>query len=342
MADLLWKPPAELTPGTGPVAAPSRLGHFLGLSAAVHLGVAALAPWLAVPAPPRGGEELVRPIDFFPGADGEAGAPAEAGPGRAPGPGRPPPARAVARLVPAPAPAAPSAPVEPPAPVPVPSPDPAESLAPSSTGEVPVGTPKAVPSAENGAIAPPPRPAAIAPPSAVPAAIAAAGPDARLSALVRDLSPGGGDGPRATVTIPRALAGGGVGSGPGAGAGTGVVPGRGAGGIAGTGGSAGGAGAMDAGDPDFTEYFRTIERQVRAVWQFPPQLHGTTQTVKLGFALRLDGTLEEARVLSSTSPALDESAQSAMRRATPFPPLPMKFRALAGQPLVMSFTVTLR
>jgi hypothetical protein len=31
-----------------------------------------------------------------------------------------------------------------------------------------------------------------------------------------------------------------------------------------------------------------------------------------------------------------------MRRATPFPPLPMKFRSLAGQPLVMSFTVTVR
>jgi TonB family protein len=99
---------------------------------------------------------------------------------------------------------------------------------------------------------------------------------------------------------------------------------------------------VDAGDPDFTEYFRTIERQVRAVWQFPPELQGTTQTVKLGFALRLDGTLEEARVLSSTSAVLDESAQSAMRRATPFPPLPLKFRALAGQPLVMSFTVTVR
>ena len=64
--------------------------------------------------------------------------------------------------------------------------------------------------------------------------------------------------------------------------------------------------------------------------------------MKLAFALRLDGTLEEARVLSSTSAVLDESARSAMRRATPFPPLPMKFRALAGQPLVMSFTVTVR
>jgi hypothetical protein len=31
-----------------------------------------------------------------------------------------------------------------------------------------------------------------------------------------------------------------------------------------------------------------------------------------------------------------------MRKAAPFPPLPAKFRSLVGQPLVMSFTVTIK
>jgi TonB family protein len=81
---------------------------------------------------------------------------------------------------------------------------------------------------------------------------------------------------------------------------------------------------------------------VRAAWTFPESLGGTTQTVKIGFALAPEGSLRDARVVSSSSATLNESALSAMRRASPFPPLPAKFRALAGQPLVLSFTVTIR
>jgi TonB family protein len=99
---------------------------------------------------------------------------------------------------------------------------------------------------------------------------------------------------------------------------------------------------VDPGDPDFSEYFRLIERRVRAAWKFPESLGGTTQTVKIGFALAPEGSLRDARVVGSSSPTLNESALSAIQRAAPFPPLPAKFRALAGQPLVLSFTVTIR
>jgi TonB family protein len=354
MPDLLWKPPAGLTPGARSVAAPSRLRHFLGLSAALHLGVAALAPWLAVLVPSRADEELVRPIDFLPVADGDAGAGKAPGPAGAPAPpsgsGPPVAGRPVARAAPAPV----RAPVrsEPAVPA-VPAPAATEPPPPARATDIPVSVPKTVAAAESSAVVtPPPRPAAVASPSAGPAAVAPAeGADARLTAQVRDLVVGGGgDGPRATVAIPRELAGAGgggaAGTGRGAGRtggpGTATAPGPGAGGGATGPGAGDRAGSVDAGDPDFTEYFRTIERRVRAVWQFPRELQGTTQTVKLGFALRLDGTLETVRVLSSTSAVLNESAQSAMQRATPFPPLPMKFRVLAGQPLVMSFTVTVR
>jgi TonB family protein len=352
MPDLLWKPPAELTPGPGSVTAPSRLGQFLGLSAALHLGLAALAPWLVVLMPSRPDDEVVRTIDFFPAAEGGAGAGQASGPAGAPalpaGPRRAERPRAIPRAAPARDPASRqvAVPVQPAAPVPTPTPT---ESAPPATGDIPVRTPKVVAGAEHGAVASsPPRPTTVASPVTGPAIAAPAeNTDARLTALVRELAPGGGgDGPRATVAIPRELTGpgGGAGAGRGAGktSGTGTAAGPGAGGGARGPGAGERGGGVDAGDPDFTEYFRTIERRVRAAWQFPRELQGTTQTVKLGFALRIDGTLEAVRVLSSTSATLNESAQSAMQRATPFPPLPVKFRALAGQPLVMSFTVTVQ
>jgi TonB family protein len=153
-------------------------------------------------------------------------------------------------------------------------------------------------------------------------------------------------GPRATVDIPRDLArgsgtGGGAGGGPG-----GTSAGSGSTGAgAGSGGRAAsgvGTGLIDTRDPDFSEYFRVIEARVRAAWKYPEKLGGTTQTVKLGFSLRLDGAVDDARVVSSTSGAMNESALTAMRKAAPFPPLPAKFRSLVGQPLVMSFTVTIK
>jgi protein TonB len=147
----------------------------------------------------------------------------------------------------------------------------------------------------------------------------------------------GSSGPVATVSVPAELVRGGTGGGSGTGPAT--RDGRGGGGEGGVGG---GSGDVDTGDPDFSEYFRVIERRVRAAWRFPEGLAGTTQTVKIGFAVGPDGSLRDVRVVSSSSDGLNDSALTAMARAAPFPPLPQKFRALAGQPLVMSFTMTIR
>lgn len=160
--------------------------------------------------------------------------------------------------------------------------------------------------------------------------------------LATRLSGGGGAGPVATVAIPRELVQGGggrggVGSGGGMGAGTGLGVGVGSGP-----GSGQGAGLVDTRDPDFSDYFHIIEQRVRAAWKFPDGLEGTTQTVKIGFSLQLDGSLREVRVVASTSGTLNESALAAVKRAAPFPPLPVKFRALTGQPLVMGFSVTIK
>ncbi|MFQ5898903.1 MAG: energy transducer TonB, partial [Candidatus Methylomirabilia bacterium] len=164
----------------------------------------------------------------------------------------------------------------------------------------------------------------------------------QVVALARELSGGGRGGPVATVAVPGELvhdgAGrGGVGSGGGRGTGAGWGVGSGGGAAIGP-----GAGLVDTRDPDFSDYFRIIEKRVRAAWKFPEGLEGSTETVKLGFSLRLDGSLQEVRVVSSTSGTLNVSALAAMKRASPFKPIPAKFRALAGQPLVMSFTVTIK
>ena len=142
----------------------------------------------------------------------------------------------------------------------------------------------------------------------------------------------------ATVALPPGLVRGSGAGGSGSGTGTGS---GGGGSATGTGGGGGGTGT-DLGDPDFSDYFRLIEKRVRAAWKFPDSLGGTTQTVKIGFALAAEGSLRDARVVSSSTSTLNESALAAMRRAAPFPPLPAKFRGLAGQPLVMNFTVTIR
>jgi protein TonB len=295
-----WTPPQRAE--DAPLTVRTRLARFFTLSTAAHVAAAGLATWLSLSLLPTRVDEsqLVRTIDFVeaarpvaPGGHRRETTGGSSGPVvRAP--------RATAARPPAPSRAAPAAPAP---------------AAPSDTGDLPTpspeearlaaATPKTIGSAAARgptAIATPARDSS-ASPSAVPAAVAAAG---------------GADGPRATVALPPGLARGG-----------------------GSGGSGTGTG-LDPGDPDFSEYFRLIEQRVRAAWKFPESLGGTTQTVKIGFALAPEGSLRDARVVSSSSTTLNDSALAAMRRAAPFPPLPSKFRGLAGQPLVMSFTVTIR
>jgi translation initiation factor IF-2 len=344
-----WTPQDSRRADAAGHTARPRLGRFLTGSTAVHVAGAALSGWLSLSLlPPRPSERLlVRTIDFVEPAPAPRAAPAgnrrqasELAGGasiRAPRPGpaarptapaRPSaPARPAAAAPPASAPAAPSEPAVPPA-------------RPDDVGDMP--TP--APSAEEARIA-----------AATPKAIGSAGArgPASVSTPPRDSSPqpsavpgvvtgAEGGGPMATVALPPGLVRGTGGGGSGTATGG---AGAGAGGMAGTGGAGGGTGAgvgVDPGDPDFSEYFRVIERRVRAAWKFPESLGGTTQTVKIGFALAPEGSLREARVVSSSSRTLNDSALSAMKRAAPFPPLPDKFRALAGQPLVMSFTVIIR
>ncbi len=98
---------------------------------------------------------------------------------------------------------------------------------------------------------------------------------------------------------------------------------------------------IDTSDPDFTEYFELIKRRVYAAWRYPAGVRGVHK-VSLRFTLDRAGASHAVTVVRSTNSALDASAAQAMNRASPFPPIPEKFRALVGQPLTLIFTVTVQ
>jgi TonB family protein len=358
--ELFWQPQHEVLPETSGYAYRSRLGRFLGLSAMVHAAVAIVAPWLVLAPLARPDPAVIRTVDFVvpealpPRPDVPV---ARAAKSRERGSAPPAPssgtarsartrgdrAPAVARRGPE---STPDAPAPPRRAEPASTPEPAPSAAApdaarSETGDLPTlpeeseetriasAMPKSVAGRARSSgpteVRAPARDATTPSGDASPAANAVAA----LAPGVDGASPG----PVATVAIHGEFARGGNGG--GAGSGRGVRAGSG-------GGQGDGTALVDTRDPDFSEYFRLIERRVRSVWKFPEGLGGTTQTVKIGFALGPEGSLRDVRVLGSTSGTLNDSALSAMRQASPFPPLPVKFRVLAGQPLVMSFTVTVR
>lgn len=98
---------------------------------------------------------------------------------------------------------------------------------------------------------------------------------------------------------------------------------------------------IDTSDPDFTEYFELIKRRVYAAWRYPKGVRGV-QKVSLRFHLDRAGASRGVQVVRSTNSQLNASAVEAMHRASPFPPIPEKFRALVGQPLTLIFTVTVQ
>jgi TonB family protein len=158
---------------------------------------------------------------------------------------------------------------------------------------------------------------------------------------------GGGTGvrgPAGPISVP-----GGTGSGSGTGTGSGFGSGAGSGSGSGVGsgmGSGVGAGRGDGllgyqADPDFTEYLEKIKRRMHEVWIFPNGVSGR-QWVVLRFTLNAGARPNSISVRNSSNSLLNDSAIDAMRRASPFPPIPDKFRALIGRPLAMRIEVSIR
>jgi TonB family protein len=157
---------------------------------------------------------------------------------------------------------------------------------------------------------------------------------------------GTGDGPgikalKEGAQVPGALKGSGIGSAPygvpgGTKSGTGIAGG-------GTGiGTGGGSSTGLKGVPaaDFNNYFNQLKRRVESVWKFPDGVSGL-QKVGVVFTLDRSGRLIKADVLESSDARLNAGAVEAMKKASPFPPIPDSLKDLANEPLRMQFTVTI-
>jgi TonB family protein len=102
---------------------------------------------------------------------------------------------------------------------------------------------------------------------------------------------------------------------------------------------AGGSGGIAAlSSPDFGPYLERIKKRVQSVWKYPEGMSGTHQ-VNLVFVLDRGGGLVRVEVLDSTDSKLDSSALQAVKRASPFPPIPESLKDLAGWPLRIRFSV---
>lgn len=90
--------------------------------------------------------------------------------------------------------------------------------------------------------------------------------------------------------------------------------------------------------PDFAPYLEMIKRRVQSVWNYPEGISGVHR-INVLFVLDRGGKLVRAEVVDSTDPRLDSSALQAMKRASPFPPVPESLKDLAGWPLRMRFSI---
>ena len=142
--------------------------------------------------------------------------------------------------------------------------------------------------------------------------------------------------------IPGALKGTGTGIGPygvpgGSKSGTGLAGG-------GTGAGTGGGsttGLKGMPNSDFNQYLNQLKKRVESVWKYPDGVTGV-QKVTVRFTLDRAGKLTQAEVLESSDNKLNASAVEAMRRASPFPPIPESLKDLVNEPLIMRFEVSNR
>jgi TonB family protein len=158
---------------------------------------------------------------------------------------------------------------------------------------------------------------------------------------------GTGDGPgikalKEGAQVPGALKGTGSGTGPygvpgGSPSGTGLA-GNGTG--TGTGGGSN-TGLKGISNADYSQYLNQLKKRVESVWKYPEEVTGV-QKVTVRFALDRAGKLTQAVVLESSDSRLNASAVEAMKRASPFPPIPESLKDLANEPLIMRFEVSNR
>jgi TonB family protein len=92
---------------------------------------------------------------------------------------------------------------------------------------------------------------------------------------------------------------------------------------------------------DYNQYLQQLKRRVESVWKYPDDVTGV-QKVAVRFILDRAGKLTLAEVLDSSDSRLNTSAVEAIRRASPFPPIPESLKDLANEPMIIRFEVAIR
>jgi len=151
---------------------------------------------------------------------------------------------------------------------------------------------------------------------------------------------GVGDGPgikalKEGAQIPGALKGTGSGIGPygvpgGSKSGTGL-----AGGGTGTGTGGGSTtGLKGISNADYNHYLERVKQRVDPIWHSLNQVPGVAW---VRFTIDRAGKLVQAEVIESSDSRLNINALEAMKRASPFPPIPESLKNLANDPILMMF-----
>jgi TonB family protein len=187
------------------------------------------------------------------------------------------------------------------------------------------------------------------PTKAAPTQLPGAAADSAVNPTVSNAGKGGTEGPGIKALsegaqIPGALKGTGAGSGPfGVPGGSRSGSGSSGGGTGSGTGGGGLAGVRGASNLDFNRYLDQLKRRVESVWKYPEEVTGV-QEVAIRFSLDRAGKLIQApQVLDSSDTRLNASAVEAMKRASPFPPIPENLaKELANEPLIVRFKVSIR
>lgn len=121
---------------------------------------------------------------------------------------------------------------------------------------------------------------------------------------------------------------GGAGSGTGAGNAVGTKGKTGEkGGIVEEGGGGARLTALNAPEIQYISYFAGIKRKIELVWGYPSGANGAEGDVVVDFVIGRNGRLENATLVrGSGHKALDDEAISAIRKASPFTPIPKEYK----------------
>jgi protein TonB len=85
---------------------------------------------------------------------------------------------------------------------------------------------------------------------------------------------------------------------------------------------------LNSDDPRFKEYLAAVKRRILEVWRYPDDAEpGLRGKVNVEFSIERDGSVSRVKIIAASGyVVLDRGAKDAMRRASPFPPLPGEFK----------------